>query len=54
MQPLFLINGMGCMMVEFSEMEKHKESPGFLGGKIISSVLDMQNLRTFETSKRQC
>lgn len=42
------------MMVAFSEMENHGESLGFLGEKIRSSVLDMWNLRTFETSKRQC
>lgn len=41
-------------MVAFSEMENHGESLGFLGEKIRSSVSDMWNLRTFETSKRLC
>lgn len=41
------------MMVAFSEMENHGEGLGFLGEKIRGSVLDMRNLRTFETSKRQ-
>lgn len=38
-----------------SETENHIGEPSFAVGKnILSSVLDMLDLRTFETSKRQC